>query len=588
MIGIFGAGQLGLVNNQVDKIVNFNLEQVNTITDSQKSLKDQIILIDDLLLGENVTLEEFNNQVTDLDKLIENLTLLTKGTSIGNEILSLKTSITQLKSATTGSEGFFNKIDNLNALKTLLEKQNFLLDDIHDNFTELFDFLETTLEQLAGQKGQITNITLLQSVNNIDLEIWDALEIPNDALKYNIPITSDNIEEFTLIIVTIQDQIDYCENLFDLELSLNNINQTMYDAVNGLYLSVLSETNPNSFLYVINNTNNGVFRLINDYHDAETQSIQVKNNVEDISNKIVANLDTINDWVSKEMDLQVNATHDQYNLSVLLLIGSVIISIVLAIVLTFVITRNIAPSLAKLTNINEQLSKGDLRYQNDFLETKRTDEIGSLLKSSKIFVSNLKNIIISIQDATSILSSSSEQIASSSEETNASSEAISSISQLIAKNSQSQANLVSVTLRQSEGLKKDFEKKISEISQTSLLIDSISSQINMLALNASIEAARAGEYGRGFSVVAENIRRLADTTKESVQQVQATIENLKSSIIISINDIARSIDELSGLTEEASALTEEQAASLEELTATTQQLTTIAQNLETIVKQFII
>lgn len=149
------------------------------------------------------------------------------------------------------------------------------------------------------------------------------------------------------------------------------------------------------------------------------------------------------------------------------------------------------------------------------------------------------------------------------------------------------------TRSQSTDLQATFEQKISEINTTSDIIDSISSQINMLALNASIEAARAGEYGRGFAVVAENIRKLEDDTKTSVQRVQNTTEGLSTTIRQSILNITGSIEDLSSLaeqnassSEETSASTEEQAASLQELTALAQELTNVASDLNSLIKSF--
>lgn len=79
---------------------------------------------------------------------------------------------------------------------------------------------------------------------------------------------------------------------------------------------------------------------------------------------------------------------------------------------------------------------------------------------------------------------------------------------------------------------KDLEQKSRQVDEILNLIGDISEQTNLLALNASIEAARAGEYGKGFAVVAEEIRKLAEGTKESLNQVSAIVNELKSKINI--------------------------------------------------------
>ena len=95
------------------------------------------------------------------------------------------------------------------------------------------------------------------------------------------------------------------------------------------------------------------------------------------------------------------------------------------------------------------------------------------------------------------------------------------------------------------------------------IIQQISSQTNLLGLNASIEAARAGEYGRGFSVVAEEIRKLSDTSKESIEKIAKIVSDISAGI----KNIDSGLDIINGVSQHQSAAVEEITASLEQINA---------------------
>jgi len=115
----------------------------------------------------------------------------------------------------------------------------------------------------------------------------------------------------------------------------------------------------------------------------------------------------------------------------------------------------------------------------------------------------------------------------------------------------------------------------NEINQILSYVKGIADHTNMLGLNAAIEAARVGEAGRGFGIVAEEIRKLSEQSKSTVPKIKVLTEGIKSKII-DVNSKAR---ETMMSTQEQAAATEEITAAVEEITGMSDELYEIAKKL---------
>ena len=311
---------------------------------------------------------------------------------------------------------------------------------------------------------------------------------------------------------------------------------------------------------------------------------------------------------------------------IILVIGIIAVCLIVAInFLLFGFIRKIMKPLTQLMPVANRLAEGDLSIR---IETQRNDEIGKLLSAMKNMVEKWRDVVSNVKQASDNVASAGQQLnvdagqmsTLSTEQEKRSSQVATAAEEMsqtimdIAQNVNNIAGAAQETLavaKDGEGIVNKSVTEVREIAKTvdtssefvrSLgdrsrhigeiidVIGDIADQTNLLALNAAIEAARAGEQGRGFAVVADEVRKLAERTANATSEISIMIKTIQEEVFKAVDsmenasgkvntgvelsaqagealkNIVTKADELQLMVQQIASATEEMSTTSEEIT----------------------
>ncbi|HEY8939715.1 MAG TPA: methyl-accepting chemotaxis protein [Cellvibrio sp.] len=328
-------------------------------------------------------------------------------------------------------------------------------------------------------------------------------------------------------------------------------------------------------------------------HDQARQLLDQQVHIQ--GDEVTRHLLAIGDSSTKGVRDATALSNEAYESSRMIIAAGLAVSLIVSILLALITTRSITLPIATAVSATEKVATGDLTHR---IDTQGKDEPAQLLTALAAMQESLRGAISQISDSATQLAAATEELHAVAEDASRNlqnqngeiQQAASAITEMsaavdeVARNANGTAedsnqssrlahegrDKVQQTIQSIENMTNEFAKtsqqieglaeESKDIGKVLDVIRAIAEQTNLLALNAAIEAARAGEAGRGFAVVADEVRALAHRTQVSTREIEQMVSKVQAGTQASVDSMHGSVEharQTLGVAEQAGQALEE-------------------------------